>query len=304
MSEKKTRVPASPKARKFARELGLDINLVSGSERESRVVETDIKKYVKEKSLQKTISQESNFKNEFPHSDFGEIEVKDIPRIKKLAAQHLINSWTTIPHVTNHDEADVTEMENFRLSLKDIYTGERKKITSLAFITKALVATLKKFPLFNTSIDDIDQGKMTLKKYYHIGIAVDTEHGLMVPKIRDVNKKNINQISEELKMISDKCRKLKIDKKEFFGGSMTITSLGGIGGSYFTPIINYPEVAILGIGRSYKKQLFVNEKFVPRTILPLSLSYDHRIIDGAEAARFNNDLKDNLGSNFAYKLAI
>ena len=304
MSEKKTRVPASPKARKFARELGLDINLVSGSEREGRVVETDIKKYVKEKSLQKTISQESNFKNEFPHSDFGEIEVKDIPRIKKLAAQHLINSWTTIPHVTNHDEADVTEMENFRLSLKDIYTGERKKITSLAFITKALVATLKKFPLFNTSIDDIDQGKMTLKKYYHIGIAVDTEHGLMVPKIRDVNKKNINQISEELKMISDKCRKLKIDKKEFFGGSMTITSLGGIGGSYFTPIINYPEVAILGIGRLSKKQVFIDGEFLTRAMLPLSLSYDHRIIDGAEAARFNNELKENLGKNFAYKLAI
>ena len=304
MSKKKTRVSASPKARKFARELGLDINLVSGSERENRVVETDIKKYVKEKSLQKTISQESNFKNEFPHSDFGEIEVKDIPRIKKLAAQHLINSWTTIPHVTNHDEADVTEMENFRLSLKDIYTGERKKITPLAFITKALVATLKKFPLFNTSIDDIDQGKMTLKKYYHIGIAVDTEHGLMVPKIRDINKKNINQISEELKMISDKCRKLKIDKKEFFGGSMTITSLGGIGGSYFTPIINYPEVAILGIGRLSKKQVFIDGEFLTRAMLPLSLSYDHRIIDGAEAARFNNELKENLGKNFAYKLAI
>tara|TARA_B100001245_G_scaffold144104_1_gene107596 strand:- start:259 stop:1173 length:915 start_codon:yes stop_codon:yes gene_type:complete len=304
MSEKKTRVSASPKARKFARELGLDINLVSGSEREGRVVETDIKKYVKEKSLQKTISQESNFKNEFPHSDFGEIEVKDIPRIKKIAAPHLINSWTTIPHVTNHDEADVTEMENFRLSLKDIYTGERKKITPLAFITKALVATLKKFPLFNTSIDDIDQGKMTLKKYYHIGIAVDTEHGLMVPKIRDVNKKNINQISEELKMISDKCRKLKIDKKEFFGGSMTITSLGGIGGSYFTPIINYPEVAILGIGRLSKKQVFIDGEFLTRAMLPLSLSYDHRIIDGAEAARFNNELKENLGKNFAYKLAI
>ena len=126
----------------------------------------------------------------------------------------------------------------------------------------------------------------------------------MVPKIRDVDKKNINQISNELKKVSDDCRNLKIDKKEFFGGSITITSLGGIGGSFFTPIINYPEVAILGVGRSYKKQLFVNEKFVPRTILPLSLSYDHRIIDGAEAARFNNDLKDNLGSNFAYKLAI
>ena len=304
MSEKKTRVPASPKARKFARELGLDINLVSGSERESRVVETDIKKYVKEKSLQKTISQESNFKNEFPHSDFGEIEVKDIPRIKKLAAQHLINSWTTIPHVTNHDEADVTEMENFRLSLKDIYTGERKKITPLAFITKALVATLKKFPLFNTSIDDIDQGKMTLKKYYHIGIAVDTEHGLMVPKIRDVNKKNINQISEELKMISDKCRKLKIDKKEFFGGSMTISSLGGIGGSFFTPIINQPEVAILGVGRAETKQVFVSDKYENKIMLPLSLSYDHRVIDGAEGARFCAHLRESLGKDFAYKLAV
>ena len=304
MSERKSRVPASPKVRKFARELGLDINQIIGSKREGRVIENDVKSFVKEKTFQKSFSEKSKIKNEFLHSDFGEIEVKDIPRIKKLTAQHLINSWTTIPHVTNHDEADVTEMENFRLSLKDIYTGERKKITPLAFITKALVATLKKFPLFNTSIDDIDQGKMTLKKYYHIGIAVDTEHGLMVPKIRDVNKKNINQISEELKMISDKCRKLKIDKKEFFGGSMTITSLGGIGGSYFTPIINYPEVAILGIGRLSKKQVFIDGEFLTRAMLPLSLSYDHRIIDGAEAARFNNELKENLGKNFAYKLAI
>ncbi len=195
-------------------------------------------------------------------------------------------------------------MEEFRNSLTDIYTGEKKKITPLAFIIKAVVSSLKKFPSFNSSIDDIENGKIILKKYFHIGIAVDTPNGLMVPKIRDVDKKNINQISKELKKVSDDCRNLKIDKKEFFGGSITITSLGGIGGSFFTPIINYPEVAILGIGRSYKKQLFVNEKFVPRTILPLSLSYDHRIIDGAEAARFNNDLKDNLGSNFAYKLAI
>ena len=133
---------------------------------------------------------------------------------------------------------------------------------------------------------------------------VDTPNGLMVPKIRNVNNKNLNQISKELKKISEDCRNLKINKKEFFGGSITITSLGGIGGSFFTPIINHPEVAILGIGRSYKKQLFINGKFIPRTILPLSLSYDHRIIDGAEAARFNNDLKDNLGSNFAYKLAV
>ena len=163
---------------------------------------------------------------------------------------------------------------------------------------------MKKFPNFNSSIDDIENGKIILKKYYHIGIAVDTPNGLMVPKIRNVNNKNLNQISKELKKISEDCRNLKINKKEFFGGSITITSLGGIGGSFFTPIINHPEVAILGIGRSYKKQLFINGQFIPRTILPLSLSYDHRIIDGAEAARFNNDLKDNLGSNFAYKLAI
>ena len=145
---------------------------------------------------------------------------------------------------------------------------------------------------------------MTLKKYFHIGIAVDTEHGLMVPKIRNVNEKKIGEINNELKIVSDKCKKLKIDKKEFFGGSMTITSLGGIGGSFFTPIINYPEVAILGIGKLRKKQVFMNDKFEARIMLPLSLSYDHRIIDGAEAARFNNELKENLGKNFAYKLAI
>ena len=145
---------------------------------------------------------------------------------------------------------------------------------------------------------------MTVKKYYHVGIAVDTPHGLMVPKLRNADNKNISLISTELKKISQQCRDLKIDKKELFGGSMTITSLGGIGGSFFTPIINYPEVAILGVGRAEKKQVFMGGKFVTRTMLPLSLSYDHRIIDGAEAARFNNDLKENLGKNFAYKLAV
>ena len=227
-----------------------------------------------------------------------------MPRVKKIAATYLINSWRTIPHVTNHDEADITEIEEFRNSLTDIYTGEKKKITPTVFIIKALVASLKKFPSFNSSIDDIENGKMTLKKYFHIGVAIDTPHGLMVPKIRNANNKNINNISNELKIISEQCRNLKIDKKEFLGGSMTITSLGGIGGSFFTPIINFPEVAILGIGRSTKKQMLINDKFETRTMLPLSLSYDHRIIDGAEAARFNNDLKENLGKNFAYKLAI
>jgi pyruvate dehydrogenase E2 component (dihydrolipoamide acetyltransferase) len=299
---------ASPKVRKFARELGVNINSIYGSERQGRVTETDIKNYIsnnqkasldhkEEKSLKK-------INLEYPHSEFGEIETKDMPRVKKLASTYLMNSWSNIPHVTNHDEIDITELEDFRNSLTDIYTGEKKKITPLAFIIKALVSSLKKFPSFNSSIDEIDSGKMTLKKYYHIGIAVDTPNGLMVPKIRDANNKSISVISKDLKEVSDLCRNLKIDKKELFGGSMTITSLGGIGGSFFTPIINYPEVAILGVGKSQKKQIFINDKFVTRTMLPISLSYDHRIIDGAEAARFNNDLKDNLGKNFAYKLAV
>jgi len=298
---------ASPKVRKFARELGVDINKVKGSERKGRVVESDVKLFVASKSkiTSNNVNQNKEKINpEYSHSEFGEIEIKDIPRVKKLSSKYLINSWNTIPHVTNHDEADITELEEFRTSLTDIYTGERKKITPLAFIVKAVTASLKKFPNFNSSIDEIEDGKMTVKKYYHIGIAVDTPHGLMVPKLRNADNKNISLIGEELKKLSDECRNLKIDKKELFGGSMTITSLGGIGGSFFTPIINYPEVAILGVGKSEKKQVYIDGKFAIRVMLPLSLSYDHRIIDGAEAARFNNELKDNLGKNFAYKLAI
>jgi len=298
---------ASPKVRKFARELGVDINQVKGSERKGRVIESDIKLFVASKSKNISINENKNnekIKQEYLHSEFGEVETKDLPRIKKLSSKYLMNSWTNIPHVTNHDEADITELEEFRTSLTDIYTGEKKKITPLAFIVKALTTSLKKFPNFNSSIDDIEEGKITVKKYYHIGIAVDTLHGLMVPKLRNADNKNISLIGDELKILSDKCRNLKIDKKELFGGSMTITSLGGIGGSFFTPIINFPEVAILGIGKSEKKQIHINGKFITRTMLPLSLSYDHRIIDGAEAARFNNELKENLGKNFAYKLAI
>jgi len=298
---------ASPKVRKFARELGVNINEIVGSERQGRIVEDDVKNFISSrinKAPDKTEVQPKKIVSEYSHSDFGEIEVKDMPRVKKLASTYLVNSWITIPHVTNHDEADITEMEDFRTSLTDMYTGERKKITPLAFIVKALVASLKKFPSFNSSIDDIENGKITMKNYFHVGIAVDTPHGLMVPKIRNADNKSISYISNELKIVSDQCRNLKIDKKEFFGGSMTITSLGGIGGSFFTPIINYPEVAILGVGKAQKKQIFINGKFETRTMLPLSLSYDHRIIDGAEAARFNNDLKENLGKNFAYKLAV
>ena len=307
--EEDKKIFATPKVRRFARELGANVSLIEGTERKGRITEEDVKKFINNQLKVSSNIKEDNqpsekIKNEYNHSDFGEVEIKDIARVKKLAAPHLVNSWKNIPHVTHHDEADITEMEEFRSTLTDSFTGEKKKITSLAFIIKGLVSTLKKFPSFNSSIEDIDKGKMTIKKYYHIGIAVDTPHGLMVPKLRNVNNKNINLISEELKIVSEKCRNLKIDKKEFFGGSMTITSLGGIGGSFFTPIINYPEVAILGVGRSSKKSIYSEDKYQARIMLPLSLSYDHRIIDGAEAARFCNELKENLGKNFAYKLAV
>ena len=303
-------VLASPKVRKFARELGTDISKILGSEKFGRVTEEDVKSFVKIGINQKHLlnNNEENYKPqikiEYEHSDFGDIDVKDIPRIKKLAAPHLVNSFNTIPHVTHHDEIDITEMEEFRNSLTDHFTGEKLKITPLAFIMKALVGALKEFPSFNSSIEDMSSGKITFKKYFHIGIAVDTPNGLMVPKIRHVDKKNIQHLSVELKEVAKKCRDLKIDKKEFFGGSMTISSLGGIGGTFFTPIINPPEVAILGVGKSFDRLVKVKDKFVSRKILPISLSYDHRIIDGAEGARFCVYLGKCLGKDFAFKLAV
>ena len=303
MNENK-KILATPKIRKFARLLGANIYKIEGSARGGRITEEDVKNFVNKNLNEPQAKEKIQVKLEFNHSEFGEIEIKDIPRIKRLAAPHLLNSYSTIPHVTHHDEIDVTELEEFRSTLIDHYTGEKLKITPLAFIIKALIAGLKKFPAFNSSIEDMSDGKITFKKYYHIGIAVDTPNGLMVPKIRDVDKKNITYISKELREIAQKCRDLKIDKKEFYGGSMTISSLGGIGGRFFTPIINYPEVAILGVSKSYKKNIYLNNEFKVRTILPISLSFDHRIIDGAEAARFCNEVAENLGKNFAYKLAI
>ena len=213
---------ATPKTRKFARELGANISEIPGTERAGRITNDDVKNYINNKLNNPKIDNENdkekiNLKVEFDHSDFGEVEVIDMPRIKRIAAPNLTNSWKSIPHVTHHDEADISELEEFRLSLKDRITGETKKITPLVFIIKSLVSSLKKFPNFNSSIDEMEKGKIIIKKYFHIGVAVDTKHGLMVPKIREADKKNFNQLSEHLKEISDKCRKLKIDKKEFFG---------------------------------------------------------------------------------------
>ena len=295
---------ASPKVRKFARELGANVSDISGSERAGRVSEDDVKSFVRS---QVTVNQgkieKKVHKEEFSHEEFGKIEVKDIPRVKRLSGPQLVRSWTEIPHVTQHEEVDITEMEQFRSSLYDYYSGEIIKVTPLAFISKALVAALKEFPNFNASIDP-NKNKIVYKKYFHIGFAVDTPHGLMVPKIRDVDQMSIKEIGEKLKKTSKLCRELKIDKKEFFGGSMTISSLGGIGGTFFTPIINPPEVAILGVGKSYDKLVRFKGKIISRKILPISLSYDHRIIDGAEGARFCVYLGECLGKDFAFKLAV
>ena len=298
---------ASPKVRKFARELGADVSKIPGTQRSGRVSEDDIKEFIRS---QVTVShgeiqkkEATKHVEEYSHEEFGEIIVKDIPRVKRLSGPHLVRSWTEIPHVTQHEEIDITEMEQFRSSLYDYYTGEKIKVTPLAFIAKALVSALKEFPNFNASIDTVSN-KITYKKYFHLGFAVDTPHGLMVPKIRNVDQMNIQKIGEELRNTSKLCRELKIDKKEFFGGSMTISSLGGIGGTHFTPIINPPEVAILGVGKNFDRLVKEKGKIVSKKILPISLSYDHRIIDGAEGARFCVYLGKCLGKDFAFKLAV
>jgi len=303
MSDKKEIVSASPKVRKLAREFGADIYQIQGSQRLGRVSEEDVKSFIKESISGNVEKKQSVTTQKYDHSEFGEVDEKPIPRIKKIAGPHLEKSWREIPHVTQHDEADITEMEQFRKSLRDLYTGERISITPLAFIIRAVVKALKDYPNFNSSLD-IKKEKIIYKKYFHIGIAIDTPHGLMVPKIRNADRKDITEIGKELKKITKLCKDLKINKKEFFGGSMTISSLGSIGGSFFTPIINQPEVAILGIGRAENKQIFMDHKYQNRIMLPLSLSYDHRVIDGAEGARFCVHLKESLGKDFAYKLAV
>jgi len=303
MSDKKEIVSASPKVRKLAREFGANIYKIKGSQREGRVSEDDVKSFIKESIAGKVEKKQITAIEPYEHSEFGEIEIKDIPRLKKIAGPHLQKSWSEIPHVTQHDEADITEMEKFRKSLRDLYTGEKLSITPLPFIIRAVVKALKDYPNFNSSLD-LKKEKLIYKKYFHIGIAMDTSHGLMVPKIRDADKKDITEIGHELKKTAKLCKDLKIDKKEFFGGSITISSLGSIGGSFFTPIINQPEVAILGVGRAETKQVFVGDKYENRIMLPISLSYDHRVVDGAEGARFCAHLRESLGKDFAYKLAV
>ena len=283
---------ASPSIRRFARELGVDLARVKGSGEKNRVTKSDVQNFVKAAlaqpqggggGLQVLAMPVVNF------AKFGAIETRPLSRIQKISGANLHRNWVTIPHITQHDEADITDMEAFRKQLGEEYSKQGIKITPLAFMLKAVEEALQQFPGFNASLDASGES-LVLKKYFHIGVAVDTPDGLMVPVLRDVNQKGLVQLARELGEISAKARDKKIAAADMQGGCFTISSLGGIGGTAFTPIINAPEVAILGVSRASMKPVYKEGGFVPRLMLPLSLSYDHRVIDGAAAVRFTTFL--------------
>ncbi len=281
---------ASPAVRKFARELGVEISTVTGTGRKGRITREDVKQHVKTamQSGGQTVVTSNFDVPPFPAVDFtefGEVETQPLSRIQKISGKYLHRNWVRIPHVTQYDEADITELEAFRNANKAEAKEQGFNLTPLAFMVKAMAKALKKFPKFNTSLD-VDGENLIFKKYYHIGIAVDTPNGLVVPVIRDCDKKEVFEIAKEMRDVSIKAREGKLAPSDMQGGSISISSLGGIGGTAFTPIINAPEVAILGVSKSNIKPVWNGKEFEPKLMLPLSLSYDHRVIDGADAARF------------------
>ena len=283
---------ASPAVRRIARELGVDLTRVHGSGRKGRILKRDVQTFVKKAIAEPPAQPGAPALPPMPvidFSKFGPIEREPLSRIQKIARKNLHRSWLHVPHVTQHDEADITEMEAFRREHSEEAKAKGFKFTPVVFIMKAAVAALQKYPRVNSSLDP-DGEHVILKKYYHLGIAVDTEHGLMVPVIRDVDGKGMFDLARELAEVSAQAREGKLRPDQIQGASFTITSLGGIGGTAFTPIINAPEVAILGVSRSQMRQIWDGEKFVPRLILPLSLSYDHRVVDGVLAVRFTTYL--------------
>ncbi|MCZ6852704.1 MAG: 2-oxo acid dehydrogenase subunit E2, partial [Gammaproteobacteria bacterium] len=290
-------VYAGPAVRRLARELGVDLNKVQGSGARDRIVKDDLKAFVKSVLQDKPTSAAGGGIPPIPvvdFSKFGPVEQIPLTRIRIIGATNLHRSWLNIPHVTQHDEADITELETFRSSLKSEGLARGVKVTPLAFIVKACCYALKAFPTFNASLDA--EGKnFILKKYYHVGFAVDTEQGLMVPVIKDADQLGIWELSEEISALALKAREQKLGVNDMRGGSFSISSLGAIGGTGFTPIINAPEVAILGVARLTKKPVWNGTEFAPRQMLPLSLSYDHRAINGAEAGRFVVHLASLLG---------
>ncbi|WP_198243474.1 dihydrolipoyllysine-residue acetyltransferase [methane-oxidizing endosymbiont of Gigantopelta aegis] len=296
MSNAAHKIHATPSVRLFARELGVDIHQIpEGSGRKGRILKDDVKKFVKS-LIQSDSAKTGTGISPIPavdFSQFGEIEEKPLSKIKKLTGQNMTRVWLNLPMVTYHDEVDITELEAFRKATNADKNNDIR-LTALVFIMKALVAAMKQFPAFNSSLS-ADGESLIFKHYFHIGIAVDTPNGLVVPVIRDVDKKGIFQLSEELAEKSALARKGRLMPQDMQGGCMTISSLGGIGGTAFTPIVNAPEVAILGVTRAKMQPVWDGEQFIPRLMLPLDLSYDHRVIDGAEGARFMEAVKSYLG---------
>ena len=298
-----SRVPyASPAVRRFSRELGVDLAGVNGTGSKGRITRDDVTAHVKSVMSGGAAAPSGSIGGlnldfpELPEVDFsryGEIEKQELTRIQKISAAHLHRNWVGIPHVTQHDEADITDMEAFRLANAEDAKAQGFKLTPLVFLIKAMVASLRRFPRFNASLDR-DGETLILKKYFNVGVAVDTPDGLMVPVLRDCERKGIMELGAELAEISAKAREKKLKPQDIQGGCISISSLGGIGGTAFTPIINAPEVAILGVSRSAMKPVWNGSEFQPRLMLPLSLSYDHRVIDGADAARFTRFLASRL----------
>lgn len=280
-------VPAGPATRQLARKLGVDLHQVHGSGRSGRITQEDVEAFVRELA---SGAKPQAAAPELPDfSRWGTVERKNLDPIRRRTAQQMHLAWSVIPHVTQHDLADITDLDAFRKQQE----GRGPKLTVTAFVLKAAAIALRQFPNFNASLDEAG-GALVLKQYYHLGVAVDTEHGLLVPVIRDVDKKSVLQLAAELTDIADRARQRKLSADEMRGGTFTITNLGGIGGTGFTPIINWPEVAILGLSRARWEPTVRDGQVTPRLVLPLSLSYDHRVIDGAAAARFTRRVAEML----------
>lgn len=292
------RAHASPSVRRFARELGVKLTSVVGSGAKGRITKEDVQQYVKG-VMSAPASAPAAQGSAIPpvpvvnFEQFGEVSSQELSRIKKISGKHLHACWLNIPHVTQFDEADITELEQFRKENKDMAAQKGVNLTPLVFIMKAVVACLKQYPEFNASLSE-DKESLIYKKYYNIGVAVDTPNGLMVPVIKDVDKKGFLELAGELGEISQRARDGALSAKDMQGGTFSISSLGGIGGQFFTPIVNAPEVAILGVSRHQMKPVWNGKEFVPRLMLPLSISYDHRVIDGAAGARFTVMLSQML----------
>ena len=286
---------AGPAVRRMARELGVNLTLVKGSGRKTRITKEDLQSYVKARLSEKPMAGVFNGSSTpaIDFTKFGEIETKPLSKIKKLTGINVHRSWITIPHVTQFDEADITSLEAFRQSESEKAQASGYKLTLLAFVCAAVSKALQVYPQFNASLDPSGEN-LIYKKYCNIGIAVETPNGLVVPVIKNANQMSVSQLASEMARLSKKARETGLSPVDMSGGCFTISSLGGIGGTAFTPIVNSPEVAILGLSRSATKPVFINGEFVPRLMLPLSLSYDHRVIDGAEAARFTRFVAEAL----------